>query len=167
MGKIGTQINICLSKIQFWYFIIDFARNELAEKSLSKFQIIMKNCTIFFSGLLKVAELLRVKGLVEGESDKLLNSHLGKNGRPLVTTSMTDPPTSSSKLNGGSGGDSSRQTGNNNGDDRRSTSDSNKDSPNGGMRFMLPSQAGMPQLPMPFLPGMFPNLLGMCISGLR
>jgi len=112
-------------------------------------------------GLLKVAELLRVKGLVEGESDKLLNSHLGKNGRPLVTTSMTDPPTSSSKLNGGSGGDSSRQTGNgNNGDDRRSTSDSNKDSPNGGMRFMLPSQAGMPQLPMPFLPGMFPNLLG-------
>ena len=118
----------------------------------------------FFSGLLKVAELLRVKGLVEGESDKLLNSHLGKNGRPLVTTSMTDPPTSSSKLNGGSGGDSSRQTGNgNNGDDRRSTSDSNKDSPNGGMRFMLPSQAGMPQLPMPFLPGMFPNLLGMCV----
>ena len=107
--------------------------------------------------------MLRVKGLVEGESDKLLNSHLGKNGRPLVTTSMTDPPTSSSKLNGGSGGDSSRQTGNgNNGDDRRSTSDSNKDSPNGGMRFMLPSQAGMPQLPMPFLPGMFPNLLGMC-----
>ena len=99
---------------------------------------------------------------MEGESDKLLNSHLGKNGRPLVTTSMTDPPTSSSKLNGGSGGDSSRQTGNNNGDDRRSTSDSNKDSPNGGMRFMLPSQAGMPQLPMPFLPGMFPNLLGMC-----
>ena len=28
---------------------------------------------------------------------------------------------------------------------------------------MLPSQAGMPQLPMPFLPGMFPNLLGMCV----
>ena len=119
---------------------------------------------LFFSGLLKVAELLRVKGLVEGESDKLLNSHLGKNGRPLVTTSMTDPPTSSSKLNGGSG---DSRPGNNNGDDRRSTSDS-KDSPtNGGMRFMLPSQAGMPQLPMPFLPGMFPNLLGMCISGLR
>ena len=113
-----------------------------------------------FSGLLKVAELLRVKGLVEGESDKLLNSHLGKNGRPLVTTSMNDhPPTSSSKLNGGSG--DSRQTGNN-GDDRRSITSDSKDSPNGGMRFMLPSQAGMPQLPMPFLPGMFPNLLGMC-----
>ena len=101
---------------------------------------------------MKVAELLRVKGLVEGESDKLLNSHLGKNGRPLVTTSMSDPPTSSSKLNGGS---DVRPT-----DDRRSTSDS-KDSPNGGgMRpFMLTPQGGMPQLPLPFgLPGMFPNL---------
>lgn len=53
-------------------------------------------------GLLKVAELLRVKGLVEGDGDKLLNSN--KNGgRPLVTTSMNEPPTSSTKLNGGHG----------------------------------------------------------------
>merc|ERR1719264_2114900 len=43
-------------------------------------------------GLLKVAELLKVKGLVEGDGDKLLNSN--KNGgRPLVTTSMNEPPT--------------------------------------------------------------------------
>ena len=48
-----------------------------------------------------MAELLRVKGLVEGDGDKLLNSN--KNGRPLVTTSMNEPPTSSTKLNGGHG----------------------------------------------------------------
>ena len=40
----------------------------------------------------------------------------GMHKKPLVTTSMNDPPTSSSKLNGGSG--DFRQTGNN-GDDRR------------------------------------------------
>lgn len=103
-------------------------------------------------GLLKVAELLRVKGLVEGESEKLLNSHIGKNGRPLVSTSINDPPTSSSKLNGGDVRDRS--------EDRRSTSDS-KDSPNGAPAGMRPFMPGMPQLPMPFgLPGMFPNLLG-------
>ena len=109
----------------------------------------------FFSiGLLKVAELLRVKGLVEGEGEKLLNPHIGKNGRPLVSTSMSDPPTSSSKLNG-NGNDLRDRS-----EERRPTSDS-KESPNGvppGMPRFMP---GMPQLPMPFgLPGMFPSLLG-------
>jgi len=105
-------------------------------------------------GLLKVAELLRVKGLVEGEGEKLLNPHIGKNGRPLVSTSMSDPPTSSSKLNG-NGNDLRDRS-----EERRPTSDS-KESPNGvppGMPRFMP---GMPQLPMPFgLPGMFPSLLG-------
>ena len=110
----------------------------------------------FFSiGLLKVAKLLRVKGLVEGEGEKLLNPHIGKNGRPLVSTSMSDPPTSSSKLNG-NGSDLRDRS-----EERRPTSDS-KESPNGvppGMPRFMP---GMPQLPgLPFgLPGMFPSLLG-------
>ena len=103
---------------------------------------------------MKVAELLRVKGLVEGEGEKLLNPHIGKNGRPLVSTSMSDPPTSSSKLNG-NGNDLRDRS-----EERRPTSDS-KESPNGvppGMPRFMP---GMPQLPMPFgLPGMFPSLLG-------
>ena len=103
---------------------------------------------------MKVAELLRVKGLVEGEGEKLLNPHIGKNGRPLVSTSMSDPPTSSSKLNG-NGSDLRDRS-----EERRPTSDS-KESPNGvppGMPRFMP---GMPQLPMPFgLPGMFPSLLG-------
>ena len=46
----------------------------------------------------------------------------GMHKKPLVTTSVNDPPTSSSKLNGGSG--DSRQTGNN-GDDRRSITSKN------------------------------------------
>ena len=141
----------------------------------------------FVSGLLKVAELLRVKGLVEGEGDKLLNS---KNGRPLVSTSMSEPPTSSTKLNGGTGGGEREGTfrGSETGDSRRSSSISaenrerdnsatrvdrenvaTKDSPTSGnsgagqgrLPFMLNPQAvaGMPFPNFP-IPGMFPNLLG-------
>ncbi len=47
------------------------------------------------TGLLKVAELLRVKGLVEEEREKLLNAS-GKDGRPTTTSSSADH----SKLNG-------------------------------------------------------------------
>ena len=126
-----------------------------------------------------MAELLRVKGLVEGEGDKLLNSNF-KNGRPLVSTSMNEPPTSSSKLNGGSDPESPRfrpETRNpeetrgrassisadRSGSERDSSRDP-KDSPNhSNMRLPMfnPQAPGMPPMPMFPIPGMFPaNLLG-------
>ncbi len=55
-------------------------------------------------GLLKVAELLRVKGLVEEEREKLLNSS-SKNDRPSTTSGDA---TTSSKLNGPSSEPNSR-----------------------------------------------------------
>ena len=132
-----------------------------------------------------MAELLRVKGLVEGQDqDKLLNS---KNGRPLVTTSMSEPPTSSTKLNGGSGGNGSSVENFRGNEERRGSSsisadsgsirerdnsatrggredtsrEAIKESPTSGLRpFMLnPQAAGMPFPTFP-IPGMFPNLLG-------
>ena len=133
-----------------------------------------------------MAELLRVKGLVEGDGDKLLNS---KNGRPLVTTSMNEPPTSSTKVNGGSGGEpgglrgseESRRSSSISAENRERDNSANrgennipKDSPTNmgaaaaaaaaagqrGLPFMLnPQAAGMPFPTFP-IPGMFPNLLG-------
>ena len=81
-------------------------------------------------GLLKVAELLRVKGLVEGgDNEKLLNSNYHKNGRPIVTTSMNEPPTSSSKLNGGNEAYRQERTSSLSDSQPREPRDSSKDSP--------------------------------------
>lgn len=108
-------------------------------------------------GLLKVAELLRVKGLVEGgDNEKLLNSNYHKNGRPIVTTSMNEPPTSSSKLNGGNEAYRQERTSSLSDSQPREPRDSSKDSPREMPRFL---PAGMP-MPMFPIPGMFPNLLG-------
>ena len=108
-------------------------------------------------GLLKVAELLRVKGLVEGESDKLLNSNYAKNGRPLVTTSMSEPQ-SSSKVNGNEPENRSRTISS----DRTTNQERERDPSNGPKESPLrPFMPGtMPMHMFPGMPGLFPNLLG-------
>ena len=128
-----------------------------------------------------MAELLRVKGLVEGEGDKLLNANFGKNGRPPVTTAINEPPTSSSKLNGGSdmptgfssGSQADRRSisenrsggGHDRERDRSANSERERDNNANSKSDMRPfgfgpqGAGGMP-MPMFPLPGMFPNLLG-------
>ena len=125
-------------------------------------------------GLLKVAELLRVKGLVEGEGDKLLNANFGKNGRPPVSTALNEPPTSSSKLNGGdrdmpasfgSSGSSDRRSISENRNERENRErerDNNANSKSDMRPFPFSHAQAAGNMPMPMfpLPGMFPNLLG-------
>ena len=104
-----------------------------------------------------MAELLRVKGLVEGESDKLLNSNYAKNGRPLVTTSMSEPQ-SSSKVNGNEPENRSRTISS----DRTTNQERERDPSNGPKESPLrPFMPGtMPMHMFPGMPGLFPNLLG-------
>ena len=99
---------------------------------------------------------------MEGEGDKLLNANFGKNGRPPVTTSMNEPPTSSAKLNGDReappafGAPERRSISEN----RERERDNNANSKDGLRPFFGPQGAqGMP-MPMFPLPGMLPNLFG-------
>ncbi len=93
-------------------------------------------------GLLKVADLLKVKGLVEEEREKLLNS--GKEGRPLV---------------GGNADDADGKKVNGEGKDSSPPSTSSSGGLPGPMPrpFMYTPPAGGPQFPLWPLPGMFPG----------
>ena len=108
-----------------------------------------------FPGLLKVAELLKVKGLVE---DRL------KEGRPDVSTSSDEPPRGRSSSKSNNNRNSSRDR-----SGERPASANGKDSspptptslpaggPAGFMRNIMGTPpAGGPQFPMWPLPGIFP-----------
>ena len=116
--------------------------------------------------MLKVAELLRVKGLVEGEGEKLLNSNFGKNGRPLVTTHLSEPP-SSTKLNGGGDHAGHYTPRERSADDRRASSSISEPKESNSSPMRPAFMPGMPQIPMFPLPGMFPNLLSGARDGIH
>lgn len=128
-------------------------------------------------GLLKVAELLRVKGLVEEEREKLLNTNLGREGgRPSSDQEHYRSSSSSAKVNGehvdrrssGAAANNASSSSDRERERERDRSNDSKDSPSSGPSsmvrpFMYTPPPGAHPFPMFPLPGIFPgahNLFG-------
>lgn len=103
----------------------------------------------FISGLLKVAELLKVKGLVEEEREKLLNPDR-KESRPVISCSEPEPGRERSASTGGDRPSNDKES-------SPVTSGAGGVGPMGVRPFMYSPQSGGPQFPMWPLPGLFPG----------
>ena len=106
-------------------------------------------------GLLKVAELLKVKGLVEEEREKLLNS-----GKVTNSSNVNNLSSSSDLFNDDSNGSPIKKQTVNGPSEKDSNGPSSSSSmPHLPRPFMpTPGSMGAPPFPQfPFLPGMFPG----------